>query len=1546
MCLNLDKLMDENRFVGPPPTPPYGTRGSLKIVSEGPEYTARGTLKIKPESGAAENAETAAEVMVERDLEQAKAELNETEAAIGQAAQAGAAPEEVAALENQAKQAAAEIRHAQAELQGQGHDQRKAVDEGEDFSRYDSMEVGALESEHKNIEAEYNQAMAEVKEAVAAGATRAKANWLRAKAKRIGMRLAYVAHKLEWDHSKEEYAPKAPNQEDLADAAEQCVYELNDAFERHAEEFRSGKDLRDVVSESEWLRFRQQRETLDSLKSDPALSLEVAGKVKLDEMAADMAAEATTELELDMPGQGRKRFEEFLKTRSFSPQAMAERLTWFDNGLEYARNRRGERRMAESMAKDDYAEAARLCVSNPALEKTFFYPGGKYFGELLVAKTKELLDVSLESGIALYRQLPEGAPNLRQLQNLLYQKAEKDASDTVDFEERRHRIKLALAHAPEALVDQASGIYTRHAWNAEERFELLSSIVERNGHLSAAARFDVNDFPESMHEGVRKMLFGAYKQQEPQKIIQNAGFFKDDYAALPQREQARIKAAFLDDSHRHLGYLYHRLQYVPLNAEEFAKFEQGMGRSGDALIATLMKDNPVALLAGNNAEHFPLDAEQQAEIFNQALQERPFTLLENLDSLMLTEDQALRLKDKLLDTFADRLNRGRDQIEKLFGAHKLKAPEVLSRMRSNVDLVLALSRIWTNKHDLMGMVMDGGPEKIDAFRQAYAAIREVPISESMAADWIGQAFASEDPVATAKNFASRVREITDREPFAFTMVNDKAPAMAKKLLEGTSEERQNFMQRYKQAREFAGYLFQKLASTSFEKIFGYDEKRALAFLSVFKKIVNSPSQEIQKMSEQLADQVSASEDPEGTYAKVEAIFLRNNLPSVGKVFKVFELLHPQKTLDAKLSQTNLSPTLRAERHRGRMLTIYKDLLHAHIDSGNPSLKQYIEILQQGEGIMAQADEKGVEHLDEGQKKTLRSFLNKVKLLYENSLLGRAQGGETASSEDLKQEYEAWRENLGVTPDQSVNQRLAEMFLRPLGYENMQQVLDRMDEAKAEAGTRNAQLAASGQLELHEGDLFKGVNDRYLRHIMQNGSVAKEFLGASSDSDATPLDTDMGRVTAEDGALGFAQAFQLMPAKEYGEVALLVRNRGQFQETSSSSDLEELRKKARDRKPVLEIFHSGTVDQARHYGIRTGFPMTEVDALIVGDKITADTRAFDSMCMDVVQNGFYIPVADRSGKILFTPEDYQRYLEKYNAGLERLGGKAFELQQPNFEVSPGHVKELDKIKQGQVAERESIAEISRDINRRIFQALAEAGIETYGGDQDIVVRPELVDTGSTGRGTNVPGAYDFDLVLKLNPKDMSKAVNIQNAIMKSFDGTDNGSHEGQLRLKDGKLPNGQQNLEIDVAFVSKSDLAVYESHDAVKERLDGMDEATRSEVQANIVLAKKIFKEAGAYKKLEKGLGGLGVENFILQNGGNVLVAFKNFHDSAFKGGALMPFGEFKQNFKIIDPGLNAKFKNHDNFIEQNVDESGYAKIAQTIDDYLKKTSPAALKETA
>src|SRR5258708_5415109 len=60
---------------------------------------------------------------------------------------------------------------------------------------------------------------------------------------------------------------------------------------------------------------------------------------------------------------------------------------------------------------------------------------------------------------------------------------------------------------------------------------------------------------------------------------------------------------------------------------------------------------------------------------------------------------------------------------------------------------------------------------------------------------------------------------------------------------------------------------------------------------IFTAINDSPSQEIQEMKQELLDGIFDSENPTKAYEKIETIFLRNNLPLVGKIFLTFKTLY-------------------------------------------------------------------------------------------------------------------------------------------------------------------------------------------------------------------------------------------------------------------------------------------------------------------------------------------------------------------------------------------------------------------------------------------------------------------------------------------------------------------------------------------------------------------------------------------------------------------------------------------------------------------------------
>ncbi|MDO8623753.1 MAG: hypothetical protein Q7R54_00115, partial [bacterium] len=717
------------------------------------------------------------------------------------------------------------------------------------------------------------------------------------------------------------------------------------------------------------------------------------------------------------------------------------------------------------------------------------------------------------------------------------------------------------------------------------------------------------------------------------------------------------------------------------------------------------------------------------------------------------------------------------------------------------------------------------------------------------------------------------------------------------------------------------------------------------FIEIALSIKESPSQEIKRLERELIAQLLLTEDPVGFYKKVESIFIKNNLPTFGKIFKIFETLHSPKQLASSLSEKNSSPVLVHASSRKRLMLIYRDLLQTHIRSGNRSLRRYAEVLRDGEALLSRAEKEGVETLDAREQEELTYLLAKCETLFLNSQLGKSQSESAfAAPPDLHTALARLRTGIGVREGESIQKRIAEMFLRPAGFQTLDEMLEAMKASKHaahERGITYARDAKDGTLALSAGDLLKGVDIRFIASILQNGSVAKEFLGASSSKDSTPLDTDVSRVTAQDTSEGFRQTVRRSLAAGYGSLLIAIKDRSQFSVTRSEG-AEHLETHDPSK---LELFETRVVG-AEHFGIRTGFPSTEVDFLVADDRLASfgtGEQELERLYFEVAQNGYYIPVVDFDGRIIFTPEMYAERRKIFD-GLERFDGDAYSaVLLPRDGKTYRKVQEIVK---EQSDEREALTRTLQTIRSAVSHTLSRSGVVLKSEFDTGLLGAEFVETGSIGRGTNLPGDYDFDFALKLDARDFPKASSLAAELKKSFTMETDESHGEpsgyyQLRAMNVSRIGGvalETPVSIDIGFTNRSDLAVFDTQDALMEGFDGIESTSgleaRQEVIGNIVLAKTLLKEGGAYKKQEHGgLGGVGVENWILQHGGNIEEAFRSFLKVCHTEEGLKPLNEFQDEYPIRDPGVNIKKHRHDNFI-LNLTETGYENMVKVIEMYL------------
>lgn len=725
--------------------------------------------------------------------------------------------------------------------------------------------------------------------------------------------------------------------------------------------------------------------------------------------------------------------------------------------------------------------------------------------------------------------------------------------------------------------------------------------------------------------------------------------------------------------------------------------------------------------------------------------------------------------------------------------------------------------------------------------------------------------------------------------------------------------------------------FKNFVTTNYNKL----DYRNLDYVAqVLYRLSYSNSAEIYNFRNELATQILATKEPLESLERIEEIFLKNNLPTVGKIFSTYEILHPNFAGFESSNNSKMSPTLKHKSIKGKQITLFSDLLKAAFASNNKSVKKYLDNIERGYAIYLELinNKTTYEEFSELDKQEFITFRNHLITLYNNTYKGKKSETDLEPTENILQDVN----NLAklFAPNGNMNYNLADrvisMYCHFAGFDTLEEAKKYFVESVRQADIRNRERAQSPMV-LEEGDFIKGIGDiKYLKTILQNGSVSKEFLGASASSDATPLDTDLSRITKVSETT--EATINGTAATSYGSIMFVLKNDDRFVTTRTKGGPETPQA---DKLTKLEVFHTGVCDTATsdHYGIRTGFASSVIDYIISEDKRVG---------LEIALNGFYIPVVNQKGEVIFTPQDYDIIREKMS-GLSHYNSGEY-IFSTNLET-PG-VSEL----QSQILESNKQTEVKRAIiNAHVKETLMELGLTLKTQmDGDISQGTvELIDTGSTGRGTNKPFEGDFDFMMRLDKSILndSNALNkIKAALLKGFGRT---NQEGIIGSGDFRLKNVELDgvtVDIDITFTEKTDKISYSTDMALQDRLETIKKQSPekySYVVANILLAKQILKEAGVYKPNrgetpQGGLGGVGIENWILQHGGSFIDACTTFL-KASKG---RTFEDFKKIYVIWDFGENHLAERrghyiHDNFVSGNMTEEGYLKMQKAILTYLK-----------
>lgn len=358
---------------------------------------------------------------------------------------------------------------------------------------------------------------------------------------------------------------------------------------------------------------------------------------------------------------------------------------------------------------------------------------------------------------------------------------------------------------------------------------------------------------------------------------------------------------------------------------------------------------------------------------------------------------------------------------------------------------------------------------------------------------------------------------------------------------------------------------------------------------------------------------------------------------------------------------------------------------------------------------------------------------------------------------------------------------------------------------------------------------------------------------------------------------------------------------------------------------------------------------------------------------------YIPIYDTNGNLLVTMEEFKE-LRRKMSGLSEYDAGEFQfsdnLNLPDIEVL---MKDMEK-------DRKQVALVAPVIEQRTKQVV-EQRMGLTGGIADLKTSYELINTGSTGRGTNVPNDFDFDFAVRMelgefrrtfSSKSFANVSRLQSLLQEEFVLVPSNLINvttARLKLHDVNVhftkENGEETEEkydIDFSFFSniKSFLSTVGALEQRLEQIRVQNPEKYYMVLANIVYAKKVLKAGSVYKpsrsdKSQGGLGGVGIENWILQYGGSFIDAAQSFVDAAKKciemynvdlndinnynndskdGPAYKAFIEFQKIYPVFDFGKSLESVSkgiypYDDFVMRNMRIGGFLRTYTCLSNQLE-----------
>ena len=799
-----------------------------------------------------------------------------------------------------------------------------------------------------------------------------------------------------------------------------------------------------------------------------------------------------------------------------------------------------------------------------------------------------------------------------------------------------------------------------------------------------------------------------------------------------------------------------------------------------------------------------------------------------------------------------------------------------------------------------------------------------------------------------------------------------------------------------------------------KRFFDLTEDKIDELYGLYKRSELTNSEEAYKLRDQIIDGALEQDDPLEVFAKIEKIFEKNNLPLFAKIYKCFETLYPNfnkltfnfdknSRISPDLLNANpLEKRMAYLRRNGsdrdvRMQMVFNDLLRISICSADRSLIDYMNNIKVGNDLYLDivSGKRTFESLTFEEKNILDIFSSHLEALQENRIKSKNMILDNLSLQD---KIKVLSKEFSPTDRHSLPDRVIRSFAYYAGFDSFESLNNYIIDSYKKAERLGESNAIKRQIfSFEDGDLLRCIgNIDVLEASLDIGNVCKEFLGpfkGTSDSDMTPLDIDFSLINTANGmkktiyscisgtptGFGFGNIY-LVTDKNNPNIRITRDSNGNIDSPYDPMKLE-----------VFSTEDLSGVNAAR-WGARTGYSLvTDVDYIIYKKNfeinslkpynedgsvnyVNQTSDAYDDLIrlkMLLAKKGIYKPVYDFTGKLVFTKKEYDTIRSKLD-GISRYKTiieeeKAYPLADTSLLYFPGIEELVTEMQQDRSKQQEKRKIITDKIKEILMSSLGATQINDTILNDLSQGNIDLLETGSTSRGTNVPGDADYDFMTRVGRNDLNNTAAVIRDLNSLFSPQTNISHDNRFRGKDIKLDGIEEPIDIDISFTQKRDKVDYSTDTCLSDLLRTIEKEYPEQfplVKANIVYAKKILKAGKAYKsrrssEAEGGLGGIGVEYWILQNGGSFINAVNSFLVQAVKDGNIIPYEEFKDKYQVWDFGKNHEPREikigsserigssekivfpYDEFVSCNMSKEGYLKMTKTLLEFKKKYEMAA-----